>query len=204
MDLIAKLVAAHFFLFAENTMQLFRNMGMNGIAIFQSLVTGISILFGNLFTDVLDNAKRFGKALLDAIKGRGFNFELKFDLLRGGAAEDFKKIGGLLTQGLKSSSPEIQSLLRQIAEREAARLKAKAGGADPTKPGGDALGGAVKQGPVEGAVRGTSEFFKRLSEIRQGGRDTQEKQLTVLEKVDAKLDTIARNTKPQIIEGFDV
>eukprot|EP00913_Durusdinium_trenchii_P035226 g32956.t1 len=105
-----------------NIPQLFINIKDSGIEIFMSLARGIGMVLKETFSQILDNAKRFAKALGDAIKGKGFSFEFAFEI-SDAAKKEFRRAGELIGKDLKFTSPQIEKLRREIAAREAARGK---------------------------------------------------------------------------------
>ena len=207
-DIFLKLGRAHVLLFVRNASTMFGNLRENAFEIFSRMASGIGKVFVNLFKQLLSNAVEFGKQLLNAIKGKGFDAsKFGFDILKG-ARGDFAKVGQLLGKGLKkvADDPVIQGLMAQLVLHELNRLKKK-----PDAPGlpgglggggGRLVGGSVKQGPVEGAIRGSSEFFRRLTQIRQETKEAE--RLAVAEAAKEVLLKIEKNTRRKpAFEAFD-
>lgn len=162
--------------FVANAIAYLETLGPNVVIIatyvldnWQDLLTDLVSLTSTAFLNLLDNAKNFGKALWDAIQGKGFEFEFK-PLLEG-----FKRVSKefpeLVKPDLVDVEAEVGGIMDRIAAKEADRAaKLQSFGAKQKPPGAVMEPAKAPEYKLASAVEiGSKEAYSAVVKNQAGG-----------------------------------
>jgi hypothetical protein len=147
---IAMNAGAAFVALAANVIQYGEFVGTNWRSMFADMASAAS----TGFTNILDNATRFGSALTDAIQGKGFNFQFK-PLLDGFKATT-AKLPEMIKPAWVSFEDQIAGKFVSAFMRESDRAKAIANAAPM-------MGGAAKTTSVAAAAAAADKPEHKLA-----------------------------------------